>query len=181
MPHTPPEPERENRPVPETEPETPIPPADAADAPSGEGDAPAPTQDYDALNDRYLRLRAEYENYRRRTMQEKQDAYENAKLDTVSAYLPLYDNLTRAASAACADESYAQGVRMLATQMTEIMGRLGVTETPALNEPFDPNVHNAIQHVEDEGLGANVVAEVYAPGFRSDKRVLRPSMVKVAN
>lgn len=134
-----------------------------------------------ALQDKYLRLAAEYDNYRRRTMQEKQDTYENAKADTVALYLPLYDNLCRAANAPCTDESYAKGVQMLVTQSVEIMGKLGVTEIPALGESFDPNIHNAISHVEDESLGENEVVEVFAPGFRSDKRVVRPSMVKVAN
>ena len=137
--------------------------------------------EFERLQEQHLRLRAEYENYRRRTIQEKQAAYENAKLDVVASYLPLYDNLLRAAAQPCADEPYAQGIQMLTRQLSDILTGLGVSEIPALGEPFDPEMHNAISHVEDPELGANVVAEVFQQGFRTERRIVRLAMVKVAN
>lgn len=133
------------------------------------------------LEDRHLRLLAEYENYRRRTAKEKQDTYDNAKLDTIAEYLPLYDNLLRAAAQPCADENFAKGINMLVKQFEDILEKLRVTEIPALGEQFDPEVHNAIQHIDDENAGAQEVVEVFAAGFKTDKRVLRPAIVKVAN
>ena len=166
----------------------------AAETPGGESGSAAETveaadaqdagqlaREIAALQEQQLRLRAEYDNYRRRTTQEKQMNYENAKLDTVTAYLPLYDNLLRAASQPCTDEKYAQGVQMLTGQFAEILAKLGVREIPALGETFNPEVHNAISHVEDEALGENEVVEVFAPGFQTEKRVVRLAMVKVAN
>ena len=156
------------------------PAAEAAEAADAQ-DAGQLAREIAALQEQQLRLRAEYDNYRRRTTQEKQMNYENAKLDTVTAYLPLYDNLLRAASQPCTDEKYAQGVQMLTGQFAEILAKLGVREIPALGETFNPEVHNAISHVEDEALGENEVVEVFAPGFQTEKRVVRLAMVKVAN
>ena len=131
--------------------------------------------------DQYLRLAAEYDNYRKRTQKEKTDAYQNAKSDAVLAFLPVYDNLERALKQETADEAYKKGVEMTMNGLKDVLSKLGVEEIPALGETFDPNVHNAVMHVEDENAGENTVVEVFQAGFRSGEKVIRFAMVKVAN
>ena len=131
--------------------------------------------------DQYLRLAAEYDNYRRRTQKEKTDAYQNAKSDAVLAFLPVYDNLERALHQETADEAYKKGVEMTMNGLREVLSKLGVEEIPALGEAFDPNVHNAVMHVEDETAGENTVVEVFQTVFRAGEKVIRFAMVKVAN
>ena len=131
--------------------------------------------------DQYLRLAAEYDNYRKRTQKEKTDAYQNAKSDAVLAFLPVYDNLERALKQDTADEAYKKGVEMTMNGLKDVLSKLGVEEIPALGETFDPNVHNAVMHVEDESAGENTVVEVFQAGFRSGEKVIRFAMVKVAN
>ena len=131
--------------------------------------------------DKYLRLLAEYDNYRKRSQKEKEAAWNNAKAETVKELLPVYDNLERAVQQETADEAYAKGVQMTMNQLKTVLEKLGVTEIPAKGETFDPNVHNAVMHMEDETLGENVVAEVFQAGFKLGDKVIRPSMVKVAN
>lgn len=131
--------------------------------------------------DQYLRLAAEYDNYRKRTQKEKTDAYQNAKSDAVTAFLPVYDNLERALKQETADEAYKKGVEMTMNGLKDVLSKLGVEEIPALGETFDPNVHNAVMHVEDENAGENTVVEVFQAGFRSGEKVIRFAMVKVAN
>ena len=131
--------------------------------------------------DQYLRLLAEYDNYRRRTQKEKTDAYTNAKSDAVTAFLPVYDNLERALKQETADEAYKKGVEMTMTQLKEVLQKLGVEEIPALGETFDPNLHNAVMHVDDETAGENTIVDVFQAGFRSGDKVIRFAMVKVAN
>ncbi|WP_164488743.1 MULTISPECIES: nucleotide exchange factor GrpE [unclassified Flavonifractor] len=131
--------------------------------------------------DQYLRLAAEYDNYRKRTQKEKTDAYQNAKSDAVMAFLPVYDNLERALKQETADEAYKKGVEMTMNGLKDVLSKLGVEEIPALGETFDPNVHNAVMHVEDENAGENTVVEVFQAGFRSGEKVIRFAMVKVAN
>ena len=131
--------------------------------------------------DKYLRLAAEYENYRRRTAKEKEAIWADAKGDAAAAFLPVYDNLERALKQETADEAYKKGVEMTMNQLKEVFSKLGIAEIPALGEPFDPNLHNAVMHVEDENLGENVVAEVFQAGFMCGEKVIRFSMVKVAN
>ena len=104
-----------------------------------------------------------------------------AKADTAVAFLPVYDNLERALKQPTADEAYKKGVEMTMNQLKEIFSKLGITEIPAQGEPFDPNLHNAVMHVEDESLGENVVAEVFQAGFMLGEKVIRFAMVKVAN
>ena len=128
--------------------------------------------------DQYLRLAAEYDNYRRRTQKEKTDAYQNAKSDAVLAFLPVYDNLERALHQETADEAYKKGVEMTMNGLREVLSKLGVEEIPALGEAFDPNVHNAVMHVEDETAGENTVVEVFQTGFRAGEKVIRFAMVK---
>ena len=131
--------------------------------------------------DRFLRLAAEYDNYRKRTAKEKEALWNDAKADTAIAFLPVYDNLERALKQPTADEAYKKGVEMTMNQLKEIFTKLGITEIPARGENFDPNLHNAVMHVEDENLGENVVAEVFQAGFQLGEKVIRFAMVKVAN
>lgn len=131
--------------------------------------------------DKYLRLAAEYENFRKRSQKEKQDAYQNAKADAAEAFLPVYDNLERALQQETADEAYKKGVEMTMTQLKTILEKQGITEIPALGQPFDPNCHNAIMHIEDPELGENVVSQVFQAGFRMGEKIVRFAMVQVAN
>ena len=131
--------------------------------------------------DQFLRLAAEYDNYRRRSQKEKESVWNDAKSETVLAFLPVYDNLERALKQETADEAYKKGVEMTMNQLREVLKKLGVEEIPALGETFDPNVHNAVMHVEDESAGENTVVEVFQTGFKSGDKVVRFAMVKVAN
>ena len=131
--------------------------------------------------DKYLRLAAEYDNYRKRTAKEKESIWTEVKADTAAAFLPVYDNLERAIKQETADEAYKKGVEMTMNQLKEVFSKLGIEEIPALGESFDPKVHNAVMHIDDENFGENTVAEVFQAGFRCGEKVIRFSMVKVAN
>ena len=131
--------------------------------------------------DKYLRLAAEYDNYRRRTAKEKDSIWNDAKADAAQAFLPVYDNLERALKQDTADEAFKKGVEMTMTQLKTVLEKLGITEIPALGQTFDPNLHNAVMHVEDENFGENTVAEVFQTGFMLGDKVIRFAMVKVAN
>ncbi len=134
-----------------------------------------------AEKDRYLRLAAEYDNYRKRSQKERENVYADAKADTVLALLPVYDNLERALKAECSDPAFYKGVEMTMDQLMGIFGKLGVEVIEAAGQPFDPALHNAVMHVEDESLGENVVAEEFQKGFKLNDKVIRFAMVKVAN
>ena len=131
--------------------------------------------------DKYLRLAAEYDNYRRRTAKEKESIWADVKAETAAAFLPVYDNLERALKQESTDEAFKKGVEMTMNQLKEVLSKLGIAEIPALGQPFDPNLHNAVMHVEDESLGENTVAEVFQAGFTLGEKVIRFAMVKVAN
>ncbi len=131
--------------------------------------------------DQFLRLAAEYDNYRKRTAKEKENLWTEAKADTVQAFLPVYDNLDRAMKQETADEAYKKGVEMTMNQLKEGFGKRGVTEIEAGGRPFDPNLHNAVMHIEDENLGENTVAQVFQAGFMLGEKVIRFAMVQVAN
>ena len=131
--------------------------------------------------DQLLRLAAEYDNFRRRTQKEKEAIYDNAKADTVKALLPVYDNLERAMNQETTDEAYKKGVEMTMAGLKKAMEDLGVHEIPALGQPFDPAFHNAVMHIDDESFGENTIAEVFQTGFTLGDKVIRFSMVKVAN
>ena len=131
--------------------------------------------------DKYLRLAAEYDNYRKRTAKEKEALWTDCKADTAAAFLPVYDNLERAMNQATADEAYKKGVEMTMNQLKEVFTKLGIEEIPALGEQFDPNLHNAVMHIENEELGVNVISQVFQAGFRCGEKVIRFSMVQVAN
>ena len=132
-------------------------------------------------NDKYMRLFAEFDNFRKRTAKEKSETYQDAVAKTVLERLPAVDSFERAMEAPCSDEAYRSGMEKIYQQMSAILGKLGVEEIPALNEPFDPKVHNAIRQVEDENFGESTVCEVYQKGYRLGDRIVRCAMVSVAN
>ena len=131
--------------------------------------------------DKYLRLAAEYDNYRKRTAKEKESAWSEAKAQTVAAFLPVYDNLERAPKQETADEAYKKGVEMTMKGLQDALTGLGVEVIPALGETFDPNRHNAVMHTDDPEAGENTIVEVFQQGFMCGEKVIRFSMVKVAN
>ncbi len=131
--------------------------------------------------DKYLRLAAEYDNYRKRTAKEKENAWSEAKAQTVAAFLPVYDNLERALKQETADEAYKKGVEMTMKGLQDALTGLGVEVIPALGESFDPNRHNAVMHCDDEEAGESTIVEVFQQGFICGEKVIRFSMVKVAN
>lgn len=176
--------------APETEqiPETPAPEAqEAQKAQEARAEPAAPGQE-DSLRetlarkeDQYLRLAAEYDNYRKRTAREKETLGQSIRADTAAAFLPVYDNLERALKQETSDEAYRKGVEMTMKQLKEVFLKLNITEIPALGKPFDPTLHNAVMHVEDESVGENTVVEVFQAGFQCGDKIVRCSMVKVAN
>ena len=131
--------------------------------------------------EKYLRLAAEYDNFRKRSQKEKEAIWTDAKSAAAAAFLPVYDNLERALRQPTADEAYAKGVEMTMNQLKEVLSKLDIQEIPALGQPFDPNLHNAVMHVEDESVGENTIVEVFQAGFRTGEKVIRFAMVKVAN
>ncbi len=134
-----------------------------------------------AEHDSYLRLAAEYDNFRKRSQREKDGIYADARAATVEKFLPVYDNLERALSQQTADEAFKKGVEMTMNQLVSVFEALGVKPFGEAGETFDPALHNAVMHCEDETLGENVIAEVFQKGFLLGGKVVRFAMVKVAN
>jgi len=134
-----------------------------------------------AEKDKYLRLAAEYDNYRKRSTKEREMIYTDARTDAINKLLPVYDNLERALKMECTDDSYYKGVEMIMTQLIETFNNMGIKEIPAVGEPFDPNRHNAVMTIVDPELGENTIAEEYQKGFTLGDRVIRFSTVVVAN
>ena len=134
-----------------------------------------------AANDRYLRLCAEYDNFRRRSLKEKDALYGDIKADTVQKFLPVYDNLERALKQSTEDEAYRKGVELIMSQFEQTLEKLGVTPVESLGQTFDPALHNAVMHVDDETKGENEIVEVFQQGFKLGDKVIRFAMVKVAN
>ena len=133
------------------------------------------------LNDKFLRICAEYDNFRKRSQKEKDALYGDIKANTVTKFLPVYDNLERALKQNTEDEAYKKGVEMIMTQFCSTLEKLGVTEIVCLGEKFDPTMHNAVMHVDDEEKGENEIVEVFQKGFKLGDKVIRFAMVKVAN
>jgi molecular chaperone GrpE len=133
-----------------------------------------------SIKDRLLRLSAEYENYRKRTAKEKEGIYSDACEDILKNMLPVLDNLERAASVEGKAEDIKKGIDMTIRQFNDSLEKLQVTEIP-VNEGFDPNMHNAVMHVDDDSFGQNEIAEVFQKGFIRGNKVIRHSIVKVAN
>lgn len=134
-----------------------------------------------SAEDRLLRLAAEYDNFRKRTAKEKDGIWNDATAAAVTALLPVFDNLERALKQETADAAYKKGVEMTMTGLRDALTRLGVEEIPAQGETFDPNLHNAVMHCEDENAEENTIVEVFQQGFKLGDKVLRFAMVKVAN
>jgi molecular chaperone GrpE len=134
-----------------------------------------------AMNDKYLRLCAEYDNFRKRSQKEKDALYADIKANTLKSFLPVYDNLVRALAQATEDEAYKKGVEMIMAQFKTTMEKLGVTEMDCVGQKFDPAYHNAVMHVDDEEKGENEIVEVFQQGFMLGDKVIRFAMVKVAN
>ena len=163
---------------PEAEPQADTPGEEPETAPE---ETESPTQEQLIPKEQFLRLAAEYDNYRKRTAKEKENLWTDAKADTVQAFLPVYDNLERALKQDTADEAYKKGVEMIMSQLKEVFAKLGITEIEAQGKPFDPNLHNAVMHIEDENLEENTVAQVFQAGFMLGEKVIRFAMVQVAN
>ena len=132
-------------------------------------------------SDKYLRLMAEFDHYKKRSAKERENIYTDVRVDTVSKFLPVYDNLERALKAETADEAYKKGVEMTFNQLLDVFKKLGVEEIESVGKSFNPNLHNAVMHVEDEALGENEIVEEFQKGFKVGDKVIRFSMVKVAN
>lgn len=132
-------------------------------------------------NDKYLRLAAEYDNYRKRTTREKENVYGTAKADTIKPFLAVLDNLERGVSQFEEGDAHRQGLELICKQFEEVLTKLNVAEIPALGEKFDPEKHNAVMHTEDETAAENTVVEVFQKGYTLGDKILRFAMVKVAN
>ena len=136
---------------------------------------------YNAEHDARLRVAAEYDNFRKRAVKEKDAAYGNGKADAVAKILPIYDNLERALNQTTEDAAFKKGVEMTMAELTKILTGLGVEIFGEAGDSFDPNLHNAVMHTEDESLGENVIAQVFQKGFKIGEKVVRFAMVQVAN
>ena len=136
---------------------------------------------YNAEHDAHLRLAAEYDNFRKRTVKEKEASYGNGKADAVAKMLPVYDNLERALNQPTEDEAYKKGVEMTMNELVKIFTGLGVEIFGEKGDQFDPNLHNAVMHIDDETLEENAIAMVFQKGFKLGDKVVRFAMVQVAN
>lgn len=169
-------------------PETPEPPKAPETVPQPE-QAEAPEtpevnpweEKYNAERDAHLRVAAEFDNFRKRTVKEKEASYGNGKADAVAKLLPVYDNLERALKQETTDAAFKKGVEMTMTELVKILNGLGVEIFGQVGDSFDPNLHNAVMHTENEELGENVVAQVFQKGFKIGDKVVRFAMVQVAN
>ena len=136
---------------------------------------------YNAERDAHLRLAAEYDNFRKRTVKEKEASYGNGKADAVAKMLPVYDNLERALNQETSDAAYKKGVEMTMNELVKIFTALGVEIFGNVGDEFDPNLHNAVMHIDSEELDENVIAQVFQKGFKIGDKVVRFAMVQVAN
>ena len=136
---------------------------------------------YNAERDAHLRVAAEFDNFRKRTIKEKEASYGNGKADAVAKMLPIYDNLERALNQETADAAYKKGVELTMNELLKIFTGLGVEVFGNVGDEFDPNLHNAVMHIDDENLGENVIAQVFQKGFKMGEKVVRFAMVQVAN
>ena len=136
---------------------------------------------YNAERDAHLRCAAEYDNFRKRTIKEKEASYGNGKADAVAKMLPIYDNLERALNQETSDAAYKKGVEMTMNELLKIFGTLGVEVFGNVGDAFDPNLHNAVMHIENEELEENSISAVFQKGFKIGDKVVRFAMVQVAN
>ena len=136
---------------------------------------------YNAEHDSYLRLAADYDNFRKRTVKEKEQSYGHGKADAIEKLLPVYDNLERALNQSTEDAAYKKGVEMTMTQLVSIFTGLGVEIFGNVGDAFDPNIHNAVMHTEEEGVAENTITQVFQKGFKLGEKIIRFAMVQVAN
>ena len=136
---------------------------------------------YNEEHDTYLRLAAEFDNFRKRTIKEKDQSYSNGKSDAVEKLLPVYDNLERALQQETEDAAYKKGVEMTMTQLVSILNGLGVEIFGNVGDAFDPNIHNAVMHTEDDSVEENTITQVFQKGFKLGEKIVRFAMVQVAN
>ena len=158
-------------------------PEETVEAPVEETQEPETNweEQYNAERDSHLRLAAEFDNFRKRTVKEKEASYGNGKADAVAKMLPVYDNLERALNQPTSDEAYKKGVEMTMNELVKILTTMGVEIFGNVSDEFDPNIHNAVMHTESEELGENVIAQVFQKGFKIGEKVVRFAMVQVAN
>lgn len=130
--------------------------------------------------DKYLRMLAEYDNFRRRSQKDRENTYADAYADALGELLPILDNIGRAMDFADS-ASFADGMKAIITQISAAMEKLGIETFGETGEAFDPMLHNAVMHIEDESLGENVIADVFQKGYKKGDRIIRHAMVKVAN
>ena len=136
---------------------------------------------YNAEHDSYLRLAADYDNFRKRTVKEKEASYGNGRADTIGKLLPVYDNLERALNQPTEDAAYKKGVEMTMNELVKILAGMGVEIFGERGDTFDPNLHNAVMHIDDESLEENTISQVFQKGFKLGDKVIRFAMVQVAN
>ena len=136
---------------------------------------------YEQEHNNFLRLAAEYDNFRKRSQKEKDSAYTNGKADTVAKLLSVYDNLERAMNQPTEDAAYKKGVELTMQGLVKTFTELGVEIYGNPGDGFDPNLHNAVMHIESEDLGENTIAQVFQKGFKTGEKVIRFAMVQVAN
>ncbi len=136
---------------------------------------------YNAEHDAHLRLAAEYANFRKRSAKEQESAYTNGKADAIEKLLPVYDNLSRAMTQETADAAYKKGVEMTLNELVKILASMGVEIIGQVGDTFDPNLHNAIMHTEDESVPENTITQVFQQGFKMGEKIVRFAMVQVAN
>jgi len=134
-----------------------------------------------AEKDKYMRLAAEYDNFRKRSQKEREAVFSDARADTVLKLLPVYDNLSRALAQECTDAAFYKGVEMTMAQLQSILEKMNITEIPAIGETFDPAVHNAVMHIDDEKYGECEIVMEFEKGFKMGDKVIRFSAVQVAN
>ena len=137
--------------------------------------------DYAALNDKYLRLMAEYDNFRKRSQREREAIYPDATASAVSGFLAVADNFERALAAECVDAEYKKGTELTFQSLMDAFGKLKIEKFGEAGEPFDPSRHNAVMHIEDESFDTQTVVEVFQRGYKLGDRIIRHAMVKVAN
>lgn len=159
---------------------------DPAETPETEETAETPEvnpweEKYNAERDAHLRVAAEFDNFRKRTVKEKEASYGNGKADAVAKILPVYDNLERALQQETADAAFKKGVEMTMNELVKILTGLGVEIFGQVGDPFDPNLHNAVMHIESDELEENVIAQVFQKGFKIGDKIVRFAMVQVAN
>ena len=144
------------------------------------GELEGKSKAYDELNDKYRRMMAEYDNFRKRSQRERDGIYASAYEEALKEFLPMSDNLQRSLAYA-GTENFAKGIEMIVNQFSDTLKKLGIEEYGKRGDPFDPNIHNAVMRTDDDSLGENTVAEVLQKGYRKGDKILRFAMVKVAN